>query len=115
MEQTSRRQFLKTTAAGAAAAGVVGFPQVSRGAGKLALGLWDHWVPGATAVIKKYGTYNENATYLNRQGGKWVTLPSPIGSHTYPLETRMDLWKKHAGIADPAIFPAAAEERERQQ
>jgi len=184
METRTRRDFLKTGAAGAAAASVLGFPHVARAQTKLTFGLWDHWVPGANdvlkgivtdwgkgnrvditidfitsignklqltgaaesragaghdilafqtwdgtfykdklepmndvadAVIKKYGPYNENATYLNRQGGKWVTLPSPIGSHTYPLETRMDLWKKHAGIDVQAIFPADAKKRDKKK
>jgi hypothetical protein len=180
MEPTSRRNFLKTAAGGAAAATVVGFPHVSRAQTKLTLGLWDHWVPGANDVlkgiieewgrankveiaidfitsignkldltgaaeyragaghdiiafgtwngtlykdklepmsdvaetlIKKYGNFNENATYLNFQDGRWVTLPSPIGSHTYPLETRMDLWKQHAGIDVREIFPVDARKR----
>jgi hypothetical protein len=179
MKQT-RRKFLKTVAVGAAALSVPAFPRISRGAGKLSLGLWDHWVPGenavlkgmieewgkannvevqvdfitsvgdklqitaaaesragtghdimafvtwdgtkykdkleplndvAEAVIKKYGRYNENATYLSFQDGRWVTLPSPIGSHTYPLETRMDLWKQHAGIDVVDIFPPDVKKR----
>lgn len=180
MAEQTRRKFLKSVAVGTAALAVPAFPQVSRGAGKLTLGLWDHWVPGenaalrkvieawgkahkveleidfittigdklqitaaaesragtghdimafvtwdgtkykdhlesvndlAEAVIKKYGPYNENATYLSFQDGRWVTLPSPIGSHTYPLETRMDLWKKHARIDVVDIFPANVKKR----
>ena len=179
-----RREFLKTVTVGTAAASVVGFPNVSRAQTKLALGLWDHWVPGenavlkeiieawgkankveisidfitsigeklqataaaesragtghdifafvtwdgtkykdklepmndvAEALIKKYGPYNENATYLNFQDGKWVTLPSPIGSHTYPLETRMDLWKQHAGIDVQDIFPPDVKKRDKKK
>ena len=42
----NRRRFLKTTAASTA---VLAMPFVrhSYAAGKLSLGLWDHWVPGA--------------------------------------------------------------------
>ncbi len=49
----SRRTFLKTSAA--TAAGVLGAPYVknARSAGKLKLGLWDHWVPGANAVLEQ--------------------------------------------------------------
>ena len=184
MEQRTRREFLKTTTAGAAAVSVVGFPYVSRAQAKLTMGLWDHWVPGANdalkkivdewgkankvevsidfitsignklqltgaaesragaghdvmafqtwdgtfykdklepmsdvaeALIKKFGPFNENATYLNRQDGRWVTLPSPIGSHTYPLETRMDLVKKHAGVDVQDIFPPDVKKRNKQK
>ncbi len=69
----------------------------------------------AEAVIKKYGPYNENAVYLNRQDGQWITLPSPIGSHTYPLETRMDLWKQHAGVDVQEMFPADVKKRDRKK
>jgi len=180
MAEQTRRKFLKTAAMGAAALSVPAFPHVSRGAGKLGLGLWDHWVPGtntalkaiieewgkannvelqidfittignklqltgaaearagsghdimtfwrwdgaahkeklepvndvAETIQKKYGNFDPNATYLSRQEGQWITLPSPIGSHTYPLETRMDLWKQHAGIDVVDIFPADVKKR----
>ncbi len=52
MKQTSRRSFLKTVTAGAAATTVAGFPHVARAQTKLTFGLWDHWVPGANDVLK---------------------------------------------------------------
>lgn len=67
----------------------------------------------AEAIIKKYGPFNENATYLNFQDGQWITLPSPIGSHTYPLETRIVLWRQHAGIDVVDIFPPDVKKRNR--
>jgi hypothetical protein len=50
---STRRTFLKSTTL--ATAGVVLGPWVStsHAAGKLALGLWDHWVPGANDVLRK--------------------------------------------------------------
>lgn len=69
----------------------------------------------ADAVQKKYGNFDANATWLSYQGGKWITLPSPIGSHTYPLETRIDLWKQHAGIDVVDIFPADARKRDKKK
>jgi hypothetical protein len=184
MEQSSRRSFLKTVTAGAAASTVAGFPHVARAQTKLTFGLWDHWVPGANDVLKgiildwgkankvevgidfitsignklqltgaaearagsghdiltfwrwdgtmykekleplndvvdtiqkKYGNFDANATWLSRQEGKWSTLPSPIGSHTYPLETRMDVWKKEAGIDVQDIFPADVKKRDKKK
>ncbi len=49
----SRRTFLKT--AGAAAAGTFAAPYVktAHSAGKLKLGLWDHWVPGTNEVQRQ--------------------------------------------------------------
>src|SRR5947199_9794337 len=46
----SRRRFLATTAA---ASTLVAMPHVrgSHAAGKLSLGLWDHWVPGANKAM----------------------------------------------------------------
>ena len=49
----SRRAFIKT--AGAAAAGALAAPYVktAHSAGKLKLGLWDHWVPGANEALEQ--------------------------------------------------------------
>src|SRR3984893_3260598 len=46
----SRRRFLATTAAASA---LVAMPHVrgSHAAGKLSMGLWDHWVPGANKAM----------------------------------------------------------------
>src|ERR1700681_4196951 len=51
MRKHTRRQFLVTTAATTA---LVAMPYVrgSYAAGKLAIGLWDHWVPGANDTSK---------------------------------------------------------------
>ena len=42
-----RRRFLATSAAAATAAVVGPYVHTSRAAGSLAVGFWDHWVPGA--------------------------------------------------------------------
>ena len=49
----TRRRFVATGAA--AAAGVVAAPYVStaQSGGKLTLGLWDHWVPGANKATEE--------------------------------------------------------------
>ena len=48
----TRRRFLKTTAAASATAA---FPYVrtSHAAGKLTVGFWDHWIPGANDTLTK--------------------------------------------------------------
>jgi ABC-type glycerol-3-phosphate transport system substrate-binding protein len=72
----SRRKFLATTAAASA---TLAMPHVShsQAAGKLTLGLWDHWVPGANkasqAVIEEWAAKNKvevSIDYVPSQGNK---------------------------------------------
>ena len=49
----SRRRFLKTAGAAGAAAVAAPWVKSARSAGSLAIGLWDHWVPGANDVMRK--------------------------------------------------------------
>jgi ABC-type glycerol-3-phosphate transport system substrate-binding protein len=49
----TRRRFLKTTAAASAAVGLTSYVRTSHAAGKLEVGFWDHWVPGANDVLTK--------------------------------------------------------------
>ena len=49
----SRRDALKATVAAGAAALPLVHARTAHAAGKLAIGLWDHWVPGANDVMKK--------------------------------------------------------------
>ncbi len=49
----TRRRFLKTAAAASAAVGLTSYVRTSHAAGKLELGFWDHWVPGANDVLTK--------------------------------------------------------------
>jgi ABC-type glycerol-3-phosphate transport system substrate-binding protein len=51
--QLVRRRFLAASAAGSAAIMVAPFVRTSRAAGALSVGFWDHWVPGANAVLTK--------------------------------------------------------------
>jgi hypothetical protein len=48
--RSTRRQFLKAAGLTAAALAAPPFIRHSRAAGKLTVGLWDHWVPGSNAV-----------------------------------------------------------------
>lgn len=45
--QLSRRQFVAATATASAALIAAPYVRGAYAAGKLSLGLWDHWVPGA--------------------------------------------------------------------
>jgi ABC-type glycerol-3-phosphate transport system substrate-binding protein len=172
----SRRRFLATTAASGLA---VAMPHVrgAYAAGKLSLGLWDHWVPGAnnatTALINEWAEkekvdvsvdyipsqgnkllititaeaqarsghdvlslpswqpadharnlepvddimaqlINENGAvtpaveYLGKAGGKWLAVPSTVGSQIKGPCSRIDLMKQHAGIDVQAMYPVGA-------
>src|SRR6516164_6046545 len=77
----SRRDFLATTAASTVA---LAMPHVrgAYAAGKLSLGLWDHWVPGAnnatTALINEWAEKEKvdvSVDYIPSQGNK---LLSPL-------------------------------------
>ena len=72
----SRRRFLATTAASTAA---LAMPHVShsQAAGKLSIGFWDHWVPGANSATKslteEWGAKNKvevSIDYIPSQGNK---------------------------------------------
>ena len=49
----NRRRFISSTAAAAATAAVGPYIRTAHAAGKLEVGFWDHWVPGANDVLTK--------------------------------------------------------------
>ena len=73
----SRRNLLRTTALAAASAVSSPYVRHSYAAGKLALGVWDHWVPGANTTLTKlcneWGEKNKvevSIDYITSQGDK---------------------------------------------
>ncbi|MHC4535959.1 MAG: ABC transporter substrate-binding protein [Planctomycetota bacterium] len=59
----------------------------------------------ADYIQNKHGKYDEVATYLSYQDGIWVTIPTPIMSHSYPLVSRIDLFREHTDINLLELFP----------
>lgn len=57
------------------------------------------------ALTGDYGPFAENASYLAQHDGTWRAVAAPTGSHSYPMVSRLDLWKAHAGIDFQAMFP----------
>ena len=128
----TRRRFLGTTAAASAA--TIGFPYIrtSHAAGSLALGFWDHWVPGANDTLTKlcqdWGKKEKvdvKIDYITSQGNKnMLTITAEaqarsghdILAHpawyalTYarqlePLDDVMNpLIKQHGKVAEAAEF-----------
>ena len=48
----TRRRFMATTAAASASMIAAPFVRTANAAGKISIGFWDHWVPGANSVTK---------------------------------------------------------------
>jgi hypothetical protein len=72
----TRRRFLATTAASAAAL-TMPYVRGARAAGRLSIGFWDHWVPGANSasetLCKEWGEKNKveiQIDYITSQGHK---------------------------------------------
>src|SRR5579883_2504107 len=172
--RVTRRRFLKTTAAAATATIAAPYMRTSYAAGKLTLGCWDHWVPGANdtlsaivqewgdknhvevhidyitsvgdkdmltasaeaqartghdimqhrswqvqvhrnvlepvddviaQLVKDHGPVNTISEYLAKHEGKWMGVPTIVGSQVKPCCSRIDLYKQHAGIDVTKVFP----------
>ena len=75
--QTTRRSLLKSAVFGSVAAIAAPYVKDSYAAGSLALGVWDHWVPGANnafaALCNGWGTKNNvevRIDFITSQGEK---------------------------------------------
>src|SRR5690349_22356356 len=73
----SRRSVLKTAALASTAVLAAPYVRGAYAAGKLTLGTWDHWVPGAnntfTKILKEWGEKNKvdvSIDYITSQGEK---------------------------------------------
>jgi ABC-type glycerol-3-phosphate transport system substrate-binding protein len=173
----TRRQFVAATAATSAALVAAPYVRSAHAAGKLSIGFWDHWVPGANKtstdivnewaekekvevqidyitsqgnkliltaaaeaqaksghdilsmqtwyphaydellepvndlmepIVKENGDVNGTVKYLGQAGGKWLGVPSCIGSQIKGPCSRIDLMKKYADIDVQAMYPAGA-------
>lgn len=60
-------------------------------------------------IERVHGPYIPNAAYLAKFDDTWRAIPAPTGSHTYPMVSRVDLFKEHAGVDLPALFPVSGE------
>ncbi len=65
----SRRKFLRRTALATTAAVALPYMRTSYSAGRLALGVWDHWVPGAndtlTKICNEWGEKNHVEVHID--------------------------------------------------
>jgi ABC-type glycerol-3-phosphate transport system substrate-binding protein len=57
-------------------------------------------------VARKYGAYDAGSEYLGKHDGKWYGVPLALSTNNYPMNSRLDLWQKHADIDLQRLFPA---------
>jgi len=73
----SRRQFVAASAISSAALMTAPYIQTAHAAGKLTMGFWDHWVPGAnkasTELVNEWADKEKvevSIDYITSQGNK---------------------------------------------
>jgi ABC-type glycerol-3-phosphate transport system substrate-binding protein len=172
--KTTRRSFMTKTALATTAVVAAPYVRGAFAAGKLTIGAWDHWVPGAnaaltkicndwgaknhvevhidyitsvgdkdlltasaeaqaktghdimqhrawqiavhravlepmddviSALVKEHGPIAPVSEYLAKQDGKWKGVPTITGSQVKPCCSRISLYKQHAGLDLPKMFP----------
>ena len=76
-KKLSRRQFVAATALTSAALISAPYVRGAYAAGKLTMGFWDHWVPGAndtcSAIVKEWAEKEKveaTVDYITTQGNK---------------------------------------------
>jgi hypothetical protein len=119
-ENFSRRQFVSATATASAALITAPYVRGAYAAGKLSMGFWDHWVPGAnetlTALVKEWAAKERVETqidYITSQGFKiLLTVSAEAQAKTGHDIMVMTTWLPHANsellepvndIMDPVI------------
>jgi ABC-type glycerol-3-phosphate transport system substrate-binding protein len=176
----SRRQFVAATAMSSATLIAAPYVRGAYAAGKLLMGFWDHWVPGANKtltdlvnewaakekieaqidyitsqgnkilltvsaeaqaktghdimvmttwlphanaellepvndimapIIKQNGAVNDTVKYLGQANGKWLGVPSCVGSQIKGPCSRIDLMKKYANIDVQQMYPVGSPPR----
>lgn len=99
----SRRNFLKTTAAASATVALAPYVHTSHAAGKLEVGFWDHWVPGANDVLTKL--CNEWAA-KNKVDIKIDYIPSQGQKNLLTIAAESQAKSGHDILAFPTWWPA---------
>ena len=76
-QKLSRRRFVASTAAASAALVAAPYVRGAHAAGKLSIGFWDHWVPGAneatTALVNEWAAKEKvdvQIDFITSQGNK---------------------------------------------
>ena len=116
----SRRQFVAATAATSAALITAPYGHGANAAGKLTLGFWDHWVPGAnktsTDLVNEWAAKEKvevSIDYITSQGNKLILTAAEeaqaksghdiLTVNTWRPQTDADLLEPMNDIMDPLI------------
>jgi len=59
-------------------------------------------------LVKLHGKVNPTVEYLARSGGRWIAVPTCVGSQIKGPNSRIDFLKKHADIDLLAMYPAGS-------
>src|SRR3982074_2147281 len=99
----SRRQFVAATAASSAALISAPFMRTAAAAGKLSIGFWDHWVPGAnkasTDLVNEWAAKEKvevSIDYITSQNNKnLVTIAAEAQAKSGHDILAMPTWWPH--------------------
>ncbi|QCI66003.1 ABC transporter substrate-binding protein [Phreatobacter stygius] len=102
--EVTRRRFLATTTALTTVAIAAPYVRGAHAAGKLSIGLWDHWVPGAnttsTAVVNEWAAKEKvdvSIDYIPSQGNKnLLTIAAEAQAKSGHDMLAMPTWWPHA-------------------
>src|SRR5436305_1085108 len=100
----SRRRFIATSAAASASLIATPFVRTAHAAGKLSIGLWDHWVPGANntskALVEEWAAKEKvdvQIDYITSQGEKQrLTIAAESQARSGHDIMQMPSWWPHA-------------------
>src|SRR6202140_928931 len=103
-KKLSRRQFVAATAMSSAALISAPYIRTAYAAGKLTMGFWDHWVPGAnkasTALVNEWAEKEKvevSIDYITSQGSKnTLTIASEGQAKSGHDILAMPTWWPHA-------------------
>src|ERR1700710_2330916 len=100
----TRRQFVAATALSSAALITAPYVRGAHAAGKLTMGFWDHWVPGAnkasTDLVNEWAAKEKvevSIDYITSQGNKnLVTIAAESAAKSGHDIMAMPTWWSHA-------------------
>jgi ABC-type glycerol-3-phosphate transport system substrate-binding protein len=103
-QNLSRRQFVAATAATSVAVVAAPYVRGAYAAGKLTIGFWDHWVPGAnktsTDLVNEWAQKEKvevQIDYITSQGNKLLlTMPTEAQAKTGHDILASATWQPHA-------------------
>src|SRR5450631_574314 len=99
----TRRRFLKTAAVASATVAFAPYVRTAHAAGKLEVGFWDHWVPGANDTLTKM--CNEWAA-KEKVEIKIDYIPSQGNKNLLTIAAESQAKSGHDMLALPTWWPA---------